>query len=190
MDITYLSYVVAIVLFSAFFSGMEIAYISSNKLQIELQNKQGSMTGRILSRFVNKPGQFIGTTLIGNTIMLVLYGIFMAFLLEPILKNLLPPALNNDAVVLVSQTFLSTLIVLITGEFLPKSFFMLNPNNMMTIFAVPFFVIYVLMYPIVWLTVGLSRIFITKVLRLEYNEEKPVFTITDLNSYIRQLRSN
>ena len=186
MDITYLSYVATTLLFSAFFSGMEIAYISSNKLQIELQNKQGSLSGRVLSRFVNKPGQFIGTTLIGNTIMLVLYGIFMAFLLEPLLKGILPPALNNDAVVLVSQTFLSTLIVLITGEFLPKSFFMLNPNNMMTIFAVPFFVIYVVMYPIVWLTVGLSRIFITKVLRLEYNEEKPVFTVTDLNSFIKE----
>src|SRR5690606_35620760 len=89
-------------------------------------------------------------------------------------------------VVLVSQTFLSTLIVLITGEFLPKSFFKMNPNNMMTIFAVPFFVIYVVMYPMVWLTVGLSRIFITKVLRLEYNEEKPAFTVIDLNSFMKE----
>src|SRR5690606_14533025 len=88
--------------------------------------------------------------------------------------------------VLVIQTVLSTIVVLITGEFLPKSFFMLNPNRMLTIFSIPFAGIYYLMYPVVWLIVGLSRIFITKVLRLEYNEEKPAFTITDLNSFIKE----
>ncbi|GAA0877528.1 hemolysin family protein [Algoriphagus jejuensis] len=186
MDTNYLFYVIVTLVFSAFFSGMEIAYISANKLQIELQSKQGLLSGRILSQFVQKPGQFIGTTLIGNTIMLVLYGTFMAFLLDQPLRNLLPGPLNNEAFILISQTVLSTIIVLVTGEFLPKSFFMLNPNSMMTFFALPFFGIYYLMYPIVWLIVGLSRIFITKVLRLEYNEEKPAFTITDLNSFIKE----
>lgn len=186
MDTTYLFYVLVTLVFSAFFSGMEIAYISSNKLQIELQNKQGLVSGRILSQFVQKPGQFIGTTLIGNTIMLVLYGIFMAFLLDQPLRNLLPESLNNEAVILVSQTVLSTIVVLITGEFLPKSFFMLNPNSMLTLFSLPFFGIYYLMYPIVWMIVSLSRFFITKILRLEYNEEKPVFTVTDLNSFIKE----
>jgi putative hemolysin len=186
MDTTYLFYVLITLLFSAFFSGIEIAYISSNKLQIELQSKQGLLSGRILSQFVQKPGQFIGTTLIGNTIMLVLYGIFMAFLLEPPLKNFLPESLNSDVVILISQTVISTIVVLITGEFLPKSFFMLNPNSMLSLFALPFFGIYYLMYPIVWLIVGLSRLFITKVLRLEYNEEKPVFKVTDLNAFIKE----
>ncbi|WP_026967400.1 hemolysin family protein [Algoriphagus terrigena] len=186
METTYLLYVIISLVFSAFFSGMEIAYISANKLQIELQSKQGMLSGRILSQFVQKPGQFIGTTLIGNTIMLVLYGTFMAFLLDQPLRLILPDWLNNEAVILVSQTVLSTMIVLVTGEFLPKSFFMLNPNSMMTVFAIPFFGIYYLMYPIVWLIVGLSRLFITKILRLDYNEEKPVFTVTDLNSFIKE----
>lgn len=186
METTYLLYVIISLIFSAFFSGMEIAYISANKLQIELQSKQGMLSGRILSQFVQKPGQFIGTTLIGNTIMLVLYGTFMAFLLDQPLRLILPDPLNNEAVILVTQTVLSTMIVLVTGEFLPKSFFMLNPNSLMTVFAVPFFGIYYLMYPIVWLIVGLSRLFITKILRLEYNEEKPVFTVTDLNSFIKE----
>ncbi|GAB3227523.1 HlyC/CorC family transporter [Algoriphagus aestuariicola] len=186
METGYLIYVIITLVFSAFFSGMEIAYISANKLQIELQNKQGLLSGSILSKFVQKPGQFIGTTLIGNTIMLVLYGTFMAFLLDQPLRNLLPEPINNEAVILVSQTVLSTIIVLITGEFLPKSFFMLNPNSMLTFFALPFSAIYYLMYPVVWLIVGLSRLFITKVLRLEYNEEKPAFTITDLNSFIKE----
>ncbi len=186
MDITFLTYVVLTLIFSAFFSGMEIAYISSNKLQIELQNKQGVLTGQILSRFVQNPGQFIGTTLIGNTITLVLYGIYMAFLLEAPIKNLLPPALTNEGVILVVQTVLSTIVVLITGEFLPKSIFMANPNARLNFFAFPFLVIYYLMYPLVWLVVGMSKLFIIHILRQEYNEEKPVFTVTDLNSFIKE----
>jgi CBS domain containing-hemolysin-like protein len=185
METSYLVYVGIALVFSAFFSGIEIAYISANKLQIELQKKQGRWSGKVLSKFLAKPGQFIGTTLIGNTIMLVLYGTFMAFLLDEPLRNLLPVSINNEAVILISQTILSTLLVLITGEFLPKSIFMLDPNRMLNFFAVPFLIIYSIMYPVVWLLVALSKLFITQVLRLEYNEEKPVFTITDLNSFIK-----
>jgi CBS domain containing-hemolysin-like protein len=164
---------------------MEIAFISSNKLQIELQNKQGDFTGKLLSVFVQRPGQFIGTTLMGNTISLVLYGIFMAYLMEDPLRMILPSSLNNEGFILFSQTIVSTMIVLITAEFLPKSIFMLNPNSMLSIFALPFWLVYVLIYPIVWTTVWLSRFFITKILRLEYSEDKPVFTVTDLNSFIQ-----
>ena len=179
----YLIYVIVTLLFSAFFSGMEMAFISANRLQIELQNKQGSFSGRVLSAFVKKPGQFIGTTLIGNTIALVLYGIFMAYLLEPEiitwLDYWLPATFNNQANVVIIQTILSTIIVLITGEFLPKSIFMLNPNSLLSFFTLPFQLIYFLMYPLV------SRLFITKVLRLDYSEDKPVFKVTDLNSFIK-----
>jgi len=185
METHYLVYVGIALVFSAFFSGIEIAYISANKLQIELQKKQGMWSGKVLSKFLARPGQFIGTTLIGNTIMLVLYGTFMAFLLDDPLRNLLPASINNEAVILISQTILSTLLVLITGEFLPKSIFMLDPNRMLNFFALPFLIIYSIMYPVVWLVVALSKLFITQVLRLEYNEEKPVFTVTDLNSFIK-----
>ena len=185
MDNIYVVYVVISLIFSAFFSGIEIAYISANKLQIELQKKQGMWSGKVLSKFLARPGQFIGTTLIGNTIMLVLYGTFMAYLLDDPLRNLFSESINNEAVILISQTVLSTLLVLITGEFLPKSLFMLNPNRMLNFFALPFLIIYSIMYPVVWLIVALSKGFITQVLRLEYNEEKPVFTITDLNSFIK-----
>ncbi|SFO32501.1 Hemolysin, contains CBS domains [Algoriphagus ornithinivorans] len=185
METTYLIYVIITLLFSAFFSGIEIAYISANKLQIELQSKQGALSGKVLSSFIKRPGQFIGTTLMGNTISLVLYGIFMAYLLEYPLDACLPPGLNNEVVVLLLQTLISTIIVLITAEFLPKSLFMLNPNNMLSIFAIPFLGIYYLMYPVVWAVVGLSRFFITKILRLEYSEDRPVFTVTDLNSFIQ-----
>ncbi len=185
MEVSYLIIVLISLLLSAFFSGIEIAFVSSNKLQIELQSKQGDMRGKILSGFVQNTGQFIGTTLLANTICLVLYGIFMAFLLEVPLKMWLPPSVNNDAVILLIQTVISTIIVLITGEFLPKSFFMLNPNSMLNFFAIPFLAFYFLMYPIVWGVVALSRFFITKVLRLPYSEDRPVFTVTDLNSFIQ-----
>ena len=117
----YIVYVVITLIFSAFFSGIEIAYISANKLQIELQKKQGMWSGKVLSKFLARPGQFIGTTLIGNTIMLVLYGTFMAFLLDEPLRNLFPESFNNEAVILISQTVLSTLLVLVTGEFCRKA---------------------------------------------------------------------
>lgn len=185
MEVSYLIYVIITLVFSAFFSGMEIAFISSNKLQIELENKQGDLTGKLLSGFVQRPGQFIGTTLMGNTISLVLYGIFMAYLMEDPLKMNLPPSLNNEGFILFSQTIVSTMIVLITAEFLPKSLFMLNPNSMLNFFVIPFWLVYMLIYPIVWATVWLSRFFITKVLRLEYSEDKPVFTVTDLNSFVQ-----
>lgn len=185
MESQYLIYVVITLLFSGLFSGLEIAFISANKLHIELQNKQGMLSGRILSKFIQRPGQFIGTTLIGNTIALVLYGIFMANLLEPWIRDWLPTGFDNQLWVLSVQTVISTMIVLVTAEFLPKSIFLLNPNSLLSAFSVPFQVIYVLMYPIVWFVVGLSRFFITKVLRLEYSEDKPVFKITDLNSFIQ-----
>lgn len=185
MESTYLFYVLLTLLFSALFSGIEIAFISANKLQIELENKQGILSGKILSGFIQKPGHFIGTTLIGNTVALVLYGIFMAYLLEPLLIEFLPQPFQNQGTVLILQTVISTLLVLITAEFLPKSIFMLNPNNMLSIFAVPFAIIYYLFYPVVWFVVGLSRFFITKVLQLEYSEDKPVFKVTDLNSFIK-----
>jgi CBS domain containing-hemolysin-like protein len=185
MEVSYLIIVLISLLLSAFFSGIEIAFVSSNKLQIELQSKQGDMRGKIVSGFMQSPGQFIGTTLLGNTISLVLYGTFMAFLLEVPLKMWLPESINNEVVILLMQTIISTVVVLITGEFLPKSFFMLNPNSMLSFFAIPFLAVYFLMFPIVWGVVGLSRFFITKILRLPYSEDKPVFTVTDLNSFIQ-----
>jgi CBS domain containing-hemolysin-like protein len=185
MESQYLIYVVITLLFSAFFSGIEIAYVSANKLHIELQNKQGLLSGKILSRFIQRPGQFIGTTLIGNTIALVLYGIFMTNLLEPWIRGWIPVGFENQVLILVIQTVISTMLVLITAEFLPKSIFMLNPNSLLSVFSVPFQIIYIIMFPIVWLVVGLSRFFIVNILRLDYNEDKPVFKVTDLNSFIQ-----
>ncbi|MFT7232647.1 MAG: putative hemolysin [Cyclobacteriaceae bacterium] len=173
-------------LFSAFFSGMEIAFISADKLHIELMNKRGEFAGRILSIFVSKRSHFLATTLVGNNLAVVLYGILMAKLLEPFLLQTLPEALTGDVFILITQSLISTIIVLITAEFTPKSVFLINPDFMLTIFAFPMAVIYFILYPIVFLIANLSSLLITKVLRFEYSDDKPVFGLTDLNNYIKK----
>ncbi len=189
MDLQALYIILASIIFSAFFSGIEIAFVSADRLQIELQRKQGDLAGKILSRFVLRPSSFIGTTLIGNTISLVVYGYFMALVLEPPIADLLPPGLNpevSDILVLLLQTLISTLIVLVTAEFTPKSVFLLNPNWLLNIFSVPILLIWFIMYPVVWVIISLSELIIRKVLGLPYSEDKPVFELTDLNNFIQR----
>ncbi|MDP4679571.1 MAG: hemolysin family protein [Cyclobacteriaceae bacterium] len=184
----YLISLIAICLsFSALFSGIEIAFISSNRLHIELQGKQGSKSGRIISKFANNPSRFISTILLGNNLALVLYGILMAFVLEPWISNILPTEVNNQITVLLIQTIISTLIVLITAEFLPKSIFMINPYFLLSVFSFSFLIIYYILFPAVFLISLLSKFFITRILRLEYSEDKPIFSLTDLNQYVKNL---
>lgn len=171
-------------LFSAFFSGMEIAFISANKLHIEVLRQQGTFVGRILSKFANNQGYFLGTTLVGNNLALVLYGIYMARMMEPSLQEYIPG--DSQSVVLIVQTLISTILVLVTAEFLPKSIFLLNPDRMLTALAIPMGAIYWIMYPVTVVVVGISKFFIEKVFRYEFSEDKPVFGLTDLNNYIKQ----
>ena len=158
--------ILASLIFSSFFSGIEIAFISADRLQIELE--KGSLAGKILSRITKNPAHFIGTILIGNTISLVVYGIFMANLIEPILSERLPGYLNNQSIILLLQTILATLIVLFTAEFLPKSIFRINPNLFLSFFTLPLWIIYILLYPVVYGIVGLSKFIIIKVLQLNF----------------------
>lgn len=151
MESSYLIYIIISLLFSAFFSGIEIAFVSSNKLHIELQSQQGVISGKILSKFLERPSSFIGTTLIGNTISLVVYGIYMAKMIEPILIGNLPLFFQNDVFILLAQTFISTIFVLFVAEFTPKSIFLLNPNGLLSFFALPLWLIYYITYPIVFL---------------------------------------
>lgn len=185
MDITIFLPIIITLLLSAFFSGIEIAFVSADKLHIELQSKKGEFAGRIVAKFIQNASRFISTTLVGNTLALVLYGIYMAQILDPILRNNLPEVFINEPIILTLQTILSTLLVLFTAEFLPKSIFMINPNRMLSIFAIPMDLIYRISYPVVIFVVFLSRLIITKVLRQPYEEDKPVFRLTDLNNYIK-----
>lgn len=174
-------------LFSAFFSGIEMAFISANKLQIEVQVKDKNVISRILSGFVHNQDQFLSTILIGNNIALVVYGIFMANFLVPILEKITPTAIGSPVVLLIEQTVLATLLVLITAEFLPKSLFIINPNKVLRVLAIPMQIIYYLLYLATMLITGLSKWVIVSLLKLEYDDSKPTYGLIDLNNYIKRI---
>jgi putative hemolysin len=141
--------IVCCLLLSAFFSGMEIAYVSSNKIHIEIEKKQDGFLAKILSKITAKPSKFIATMLIGNNIALVIYGFFMGDLLMGWFQSMLPTdnAFASYMLVdlsLLSQTILSTLLILFTAEFLPKVFFQIYSNTLLKVLAFPAYLFYVL----------------------------------------------
>ncbi len=174
------------ILTSAFFAGMEIAFISANKLLIELKNKQGSLAAKILSPFVNNPSKFISTTLVGNNIGLVVYGIYMAAFLNPYIERWIPATTQNTFLLLFLSSVVSTAIVLVTGEFIPKVLFRLNPDTILRVLAIPFWLTYCLFWPLVHFITWLAEFILNKLFRLNFNENTPVFSRVDLDQYISE----
>lgn len=172
--------------FSAFFSGMEIAFVSVDKLRFEMDRKEG-LTSSILSRFFAHADNFISTMLVGNNIALVVYSIFMAKLIVGLMAGLIP----NDFLMLLTQTVLSTLIILVTGEFLPKTLFKIDPNLMLRIFALPLGVCYVVLYPISKLASGLSNIFL-RIFGMKINKDvqAKAFGKVDLDYFVQSSIEN
>ncbi|MBO6252489.1 MAG: HlyC/CorC family transporter [Bacteroidaceae bacterium] len=168
------------VLFSAFFSGMEIAFVSVDKLRLEMDRKPG-ITSSILSHFFRHSSNFISTMLVGNNIALVIYGILMAQILDKYILG----DIGNEFVVLFLQTVISTLIIIVTGEFLPKTFFKMNPILMLRIFAIPLYILYIILYPISkfasMLSYVLLRMFGQKVNR---DVEEKAFGKVDLDYFV------
>jgi putative hemolysin len=190
MDSNSLVYILLAIIGSAFFSGVEMAFVSANKLYFELQGKQGVITGGIISKFLKQPSQFIGTMLIGNTLCLVLYGIFMEGSIHHFIESAtwFPEILKKSEIfMLLLPALLATIIILATAEYTPKSIFLLNPDGFLEVLAVPIWIIYHLMSPLVFIMVGSSKWFIVNVLRLDYSEQKSVFRLTDLNNYLQNL---
>jgi CBS domain containing-hemolysin-like protein len=171
---------------SAFFSGIEIAFISANKLLIELKNKQGEYTAGLLSPFVSNPSKFISTTLVGTNIGLVLYGMNMADFLDPKLSGLLPALSQNRFLLLFISSLLSTLVVLVVGEFIPKVLFRLNPDFLLRLFIVPFLLFYYLFWPIVHFITWLAKLILNNIVKVQFNESTPVFSKIDLDNYITE----
>jgi putative hemolysin len=170
---------------SAFFSGMEIAFVSSNKLRIELEKGKGLLSARLISGFIHHPSRFIGAMLIGNNISLVIYGIAAAAILGPVLKSTLPPALASESIILVFQTILSTTLILITAEFLPKILFRLNPNGLLSLFALPVYLIYLFLYPFMYFFLGLSELILRYIFGMKTGSVRYQFTAIDFDDYIR-----
>jgi len=170
---------------SAFFSGMEIAFVSSNKLRIELEKGKGSLSARLISGFIHHPSRFIGAMLIGNNISLVIYGIAAAAILGPVLKASLPAPLASESIILVFQTILSTLLILITAEFLPKILFRLNPNGLLNFFAIAVYLVYLFLYPFMYLFLGLSELILRYIFGMKTGTVRYQFSAIDFDEYIR-----
>lgn len=167
--------------FSAFFSGMEIAFVSSNKLRFEME-KSNNFSTKILTVFYQNPNNFISTMLVGNNIALVIYGILMAEIIE---HHLLYGIIRSEALMVVVQTIISTLIILITGEFMPKTLFKINPNFTLKILCVPTYICYLVLYPISRFSSFLS----TSILRLagkkiKKEDSEKAFSKVDLDYLI------
>jgi CBS domain containing-hemolysin-like protein len=171
---------------SAFFAGLEIAFLTSNKLRIELESNQGFIPARILSKFVKEPSKFIATTLVGNNIALVVYGIYMAEVLEPIIELYI----HNHFLVLAFQVLISTIIVITTAEFLPKALFRSNPNGILNFLVIPFIIIYYILFPVVYITIELSESLLSKIFKVNLNHNNVVFSRVDLDTYVRQFTSD
>lgn len=168
-------------LFSAFFSGMEIAFVSSNRLRAEMDREKNRFSQRIIHVFYQHPNNFVSTMLVGNNIALVIYGILFARLFD---ATLFAPL--SDGVRVTADTLLSTLVVLFTGEFLPKSIFKNNPNTLLTVFAVPAWICYVVLYPISRFATLLSKGLLRLVgIRMKTSGEEKEFTKVDLDYLVQ-----
>ena len=173
-------------LFSAFFSGMEIAFVSSNRLRAEMDREKNRFSQRIIKIFYQHPNNFVSTMLVGNNISLVIYGILFAKLFD---STLFEPL--SDGVRVTCDTLLSTLVVLFTGEFLPKSIFKNNPNTLLTVFAVPAWICYVVLYPISRFATLLSKGLLRLVgIRMKSAGEEKEFTKVDLDYLVQDSIDN
>lgn len=180
--------IVAITLFfSALCSGLEIAFNSINRLQLEVELTKNTFSAKIIRLFFKNQSRFMTSLLLGNNIALIIYGMNMSQLLDgPVIQWLQYVSLNNDFMVLLVKTILSTLLVLLVGEFLPKVLFRIDPNAILSFFALPTFVCYCLLYPLILIYTCISEFIIRYVLRLNVDREEYTFSTVDLNDYIAE----
>ena len=174
-------------LLSAFFSGMEIAFVSSSRLKQELDLKRDVLPAKILSSFYKHPSKFIGALLLGNNISLVIYGIAMVRVLNPAIMRWLPISMQSEFYLLLFQTILATLLILIVSEFIPKILFRINPNAILKTFAILVWLFYYVFYPVIFVYIGISEWIIRLFLRVDVSIDKYTFSAIDLNEYVQEL---
>ena len=170
---------------SAFFSGMEIAFLTANKLRIELENKQGSLPARIFSYFIKHQADYIAAMLVGNCISLVVFGLFMSGILTPVISNYV----HSGIAVLLIQTCISTLFILITAEYLPKNLFRKNANGVLNFFSFPVFIIYFILYPVVFITIGIADFLLKYIFRVKKMDGVVAYGRIDLDNLVRESTS-
>ena len=178
-------------IFSALFSGVEIAFLSSNRLKVELDKNKGTISGRILGHFYKKEQNFIGTLLLGNNIALVVFGISFANLVvevDQITDSKSLWGIEDDALILLIQTLLSTLLVLIVAEFLPKVIFQLNPNRLLKALSIPVYLIYLILFIPTQFIMVIS-VFVLKIFKVEITNSEKVFSKIDLEHYVQDINN-
>ncbi len=183
MDLTvWIVITVVSLFFSALFSGTEMAYVTADRVRVEIDIKRGGMISRIIKRFYANAEFFISSILVGNNVMLVIYGMGAAALLDAPLARLT----DNEAVILLAQTLISTAVILLTGEFIPKTIFKINPNSSLKIIAIPVYLFYLLLYPLSLLASALSKGLMRLVGAKDSNKRLSLISIGDLNDYLEE----
>ncbi len=190
MDVNVLIIIISLIA-SAFFSGMEIAYVSSNKIHIEIEKKQKDLLARVLTKLTAKPSKFIATMLIGNNIALVVYGFLMGDLLVNWFQSMVPTQLPQLDYLLVdlsllSQTIISTLIILITAEFLPKVFFQIYANYLLKALAIPAYTFYFLFWYVADFVIWITNMVIKHIFKAQGEDVQLVMTKVELGNYISE----
>ena len=183
--------IILCLILSAFFSGMEIAYVSSNKIHIEIEKKQGGLLSKLLTKITAKPSKFIATLLIGNNIALVIYGFYMGDMLVDWFASYLPsssPIINSlfTELSLLTQTIISTLVILVTAEFLPKVFFQIYSNSLLKLFAVPAYLFYILFSFLSDFVIWISDVVLKHLFKTKGDEVQLAFTKVELGNYISE----
>lgn len=181
--------IIIVMIFTSFFSGMEIAFVASNKLRIELDKKQGQFGSKLISFFTENPRQYFATMLIGNNIALVIFGLIISRLLSPVLM----PLLQSDLAVIIVNTVISTALILLMSEFLPKTVFMISPNFFLNILSLPAMFFYVIFYPVSKLTLAVSNLFLRLFFGIKGNkkdQENLVFNKVDFSNFLNEDRQS
>ncbi|HEX6915634.1 MAG TPA: CNNM domain-containing protein, partial [Chitinophagaceae bacterium] len=177
-------WILGTLLFIGFFSGLEIAFVSVNRLSVELKKKQGKKSGIIISSFLEKPSRFIGTTLLGFNIFLVVYGLLFSDLLRLSLWN--PFRIQNEYFKLVFDTLISTFIVLLLGEFIPKAIFRAKNDQLLSFFAPVAKFFHDLLYPVAFIFVRISEWILKYIFNVRVKESDEAFSQVDLEHFYLQ----
>jgi CBS domain containing-hemolysin-like protein len=173
------------IVFSAFFSGVEIAFVTANKLKIELNKSRNILSGRIVSWFNKREANFIAMLLVGNNISLVIYGMNMEKIVNPLLASSLPYYLQSDFAILFANTLISTFLILILAEYIPKATFRLVANKAIELFSLPLIILYFLLFPFVWFFIKISEIILKYGFRTSITTQKHHFSTIDLDYFIQ-----
>lgn len=183
MDQSWYILIIVTLTLSAIFSGVEIAFVTSDRVRVELDIQRGGIVSKILNLFYTRPSFFISTILVGNNIALVVYGMGTSHLLDPLIENNIS---QNEAVILLLSTIASTAVILFTGEFLPKSVFRINPNASLKLFSIPIYLIYLILYPISLLTTWISRVLMRLFGVKDVETSLGYLSLGDLNEFIER----